>query len=72
LAQVGDCSWPSSGDCGGSCTFSDGEPKGNSSELLVSLSTSLVGRFYWRPNGGLGVGYLLAAEPPSIGQHDGD
>ena len=38
LARVGDCSWPSPGDCEGSCTFTDGEPKGNSSELLVSLS----------------------------------
>ena len=38
LARVGDCSWPSPSDCEGSCTFPSGEPKGNSSGLLVSLS----------------------------------
>ena len=38
LAQVGDCSWPSSGDCEGFCTFPSGEPKDNSSGLFVSLS----------------------------------
>jgi hypothetical protein len=34
--------------------------------------TSLVGRFLRRPSGGLGVGYLLAAKPPSVGRHNGD
>ena len=38
LARVGDCLWPSLGDCEGSCTFPGGEPKGNSSKVLVSLS----------------------------------
>ena len=38
MARVGDCSWPSPGDCEGSCTFPGGESKGNSSGLLVSLS----------------------------------
>jgi len=31
-------SWPSPGNCEGSCTFPGEEPKGNSSGLLVSLS----------------------------------
>ena len=38
LARVGDCSWPSPGDCEGSCAFPGREPKGNSSGLLMSLS----------------------------------
>ena len=31
------------GDCEGSCAFPDGEPKGNSSGLLVSLSDLTCG-----------------------------
>ena len=38
LARVGDCSWPSLGDCEGSCTFPNAALNGNSSGLLMSLS----------------------------------
>ena len=71
-ARVGDCSWPPPGDCEGSCIFRDGESKGNSSKLLVSLSYLTCGRFLRHPCGGLGVWYLLAAEPPSVGRHNED
>jgi len=38
LARVCDCLWPSLGVCEGFCTFNGGEPKGNSSKVLMSLS----------------------------------
>ena len=58
-----------SGDCEGSCVFPGGASKGNSSGLLVSL----VGRFLRCPIVWTRfVQHLLAAEPPSVGRHNGD
>jgi hypothetical protein len=37
LARVGDYSWPSPGDCEGSCVFHNGALKSKFSGLLVSL-----------------------------------
>ena len=73
MARVGDCSWPSPGDCEGSCTFPGGEPKGNSSKVLVSLSVPHL----WVGSCGVLVRtrfvlHLLATEPPSVGRHNGD
>ena len=73
LARVRDCSWPSSGDCEGSCAFPGGAPKGNSSGLLVSLSyltcgLVLAASICWTRF----VKHLLAAKPPSVGRHNGD
>ena len=59
--------------CEGYCTFLGGEPKGNSSGLLVSLSYLTCGyvlamSIYWTKF----VKHLLAIEPPSVGRHNGD
>ena len=60
-------------DCEGSCAFPGGAPKGNSSGLLVSLSYLIVGRFLRCPIVWMRfVQHLLAAEPPSLGRHNGD
>jgi hypothetical protein len=53
-----------SGDCEGSCTFLNREPKGNSSGLLVSLSYLTCGSVLALSNMWTRfVQHLLAAEP---------
>jgi hypothetical protein len=62
-----------SGDCEGTCTFPDGEPKGKSSGLLVSLNYLTFGSVLAVSNVWMRfMQHLLAAEPPSVGRHNGD
>ena len=61
------------GDCEGSCAFPGGALKGNSSGLLMSLSYLTCGyvlavSICWTRF----VQHLLAAEPPTVGQHNED
>ena len=61
------------GDWEGSCAFPSRAPKGNSSGLLVSLSYLTCGRFLRCPIVWTRfMQHLLAAEPPSVGRHNGD
>ena len=74
LAWVGDCSWPLRWYCEGFLGLS---PSGAPKATLVNCSchwvTSLVGRFLRCPIVWTGfVQHLLAAEPPSVGRHNGD
>jgi hypothetical protein len=62
-----------SGDCEGSCTFPGGEPKGNFSGLLMSLTyltygSVLVVSNVWTRF----MQHLLAGEPPSVDRHNRD
>jgi len=50
LTQVGDCSWPSLGDCEGFCAYLGGEPKENLEDYACHGATSLVGRFLQYPS----------------------
>jgi hypothetical protein len=60
-----------SGDCEGSCTFPGGEPKSNSSGLLMSLSYLTCGVVFAVSNVWTRfVQHLLAAKPPSVGRHN--
>jgi hypothetical protein len=73
LARVSDCSWPSLVDLWGALYLSRPE---SWKLTLVDCSchwvTSLVGRFLWCPSVGLGVWYILATKPPSVGQPNED
>jgi hypothetical protein len=73
MARVGDCSWSPPDDCDGFLCLSRWSAKGNSSELRVSLSyltcRSVLAVFnVWTRF----VQHLLATEPPSVGQYNGD
>ena len=73
LAWVRDCSWPSPVIARGFVP----SPAEYRKVTLVNCSchwvTSLVGRFLWCPIVWMRfMQHLLAAEPPSVGRHNGD
>jgi hypothetical protein len=73
VARVGDCSWSPLGDCKGFLCLSQRSAKGNSSGLRVSLSYLTCGYVLTVSTGWTRfVLLLLAAEPPSVGRHNGD
>jgi hypothetical protein len=71
VARVGDCSWPPPGDCEGFLCLPRRSVKGTLVDCSYHLATSLVSRFLWCPRDEVHA-TLLAAKPPSIGQHNGD
>jgi hypothetical protein len=59
--------------CDGYCTFLGEAPQGSSSKLLMSLSYLTCGSVLAVSNMWMRfVQHLLATEPPSVGQHNGD
>ena len=73
LAHVGDCSWLATVIVRGLAP----SPVKSHKVALVNCSchlvTSLVGRFLWCPIVWTRfMQHLLAAEPPSVGRHNGD
>ena len=50
LARVGDCSWPSPGDCRGYCVFPSEEQKATLVDCTCHWATSLVARFLRCPS----------------------
>jgi hypothetical protein len=72
VARVGDCSWPPSHDCEGFLCLPRRSAKGNSNILHVSLSYLTYGSVLTVSTGWTRfVLHLLAAEPPSVGRHNG-
>jgi hypothetical protein len=73
MAIVGNCSYPPLDDCEGFLCLPWRSAKGNSSGLRVSLSYLTRGSVLAVSNMWTRfVLYLLAVEPPSVGQHNGD
>jgi hypothetical protein len=73
VARVGDCSWPPPDDYEGFLCLPRWSAKRNSSGLCVSLSYLTCGSVLMVSNVWIKfVLHLLAAEPPSVGRHNGD
>jgi hypothetical protein len=73
MARVSDCSWPPLGDCERFLCLPRWSAKGDSNTLRVSLSYLTCGSVLavsnlWTRS----VLHFLAAEPPSVGRHNGD
>jgi hypothetical protein len=73
VARVGDYSWPPPNDCEGFLCLPWRSAKGNSSGLHVSLNYLTCGSVLAVSNVRTRfVLHLLATEPLSVGQHNGD